>query len=120
MPASVGTTARMGFQGTVNTGQQAQSSALLSLLVTLSHTHHMMMELSYYASLGRVGFPRVGESLDQSELKKGETFLDGPVAILNILTCRTVYGKESNHFWCRDILQLIIFIITKITIMHIF
>ena len=35
-----------------------------------------------------------------------------PVAIVNILTYRTVYGNERNNFWCCDILQLIIF--TKI------
>ena len=34
-----------------------------------------------------------------------------PVAIVNILTYGTVYGKERNNFWCCDILQLIFFII---------
>ncbi len=33
-----------------------------------------------------------------------------PVAIVDILTYRTIYGYERDHFWCRDILRLIIFL----------
>ncbi len=32
-----------------------------------------------------------------------------PVAIVDISTYRTIYGYERDHFWCRDILRLIIF-----------
>ncbi len=33
-----------------------------------------------------------------------------PVAIVDILTYRTIYGYERDHFWCRDILRLIHFL----------
>ncbi len=36
-----------------------------------------------------------------------------PVAIVDISTYRTIYGYERDHFWCRDILRLIIFLIIK-------
>ncbi len=36
-----------------------------------------------------------------------------PVAIVDISTYRTIYGYERDHFWCRDILRLIIFFIIK-------
>ncbi len=35
---------------------------------------------------------------------------DRPVAIVDISTYRTIYGYERDHFWCRDILRLIIFL----------
>ncbi len=37
-------------------------------------------------------------------------FVSRPVAIVDILTYRTIYGYERDHFWCRDILRLIIFL----------
>ncbi len=33
-----------------------------------------------------------------------------PVAIVDISTYRTIYGYERDHFWCSDILRLIIFL----------
>ncbi len=36
-----------------------------------------------------------------------------PVAIVDILTYRTIYGYERDHFWCRDILQTDHFFIIK-------
>ncbi len=33
-----------------------------------------------------------------------------PVAIVDISTYRMIYGYERDHFWCRDILRLIIFL----------
>ncbi len=33
-----------------------------------------------------------------------------PVAIVDISTYRTIYGYERDHFWCCDILRLIIFL----------
>ncbi len=33
-----------------------------------------------------------------------------PVAIVDISTYRTIYGYERDHFWCRDILRLLIFL----------
>ncbi len=62
---------------------------------------------------------KTGEAQNPSCLKSSVKFLKSvmiwssvtrPVAIVDISTYRTIYGYERDHFWCRDILRLIIFL----------
>ena len=56
----------------------------------------------------------------QSAIRMSMRHTHRPVAIVNILTYRTIYGNEhmSTHFWCRNKLQFIIVIIKNYDIIH--
>ncbi len=57
-------------------------------------------------------YPTLNLHYDQNKcsLYKHCEIISRPVAIVDILTYRTIYGYERDHFWCRDILRLIIFL----------